>query len=601
MFTSPNIFNIVSQRARRALEELETRLQTGSISTRIDLLAHLVETVSKFARGVRTPSMEVPDMKRDELLIREYLTEPILQANDDVEVANSQIDLLRESTRQIFNVCQSEKLGLSERLSELTSLVDTFRLWVSDSDPSFVWAGDSFNDTTKVDMSSTVLVETVGGTVTLKPEASATLSDRVISLTIDKTISAGGLPGNNLEIRQPGREALTGDRPEPRPILFSESQPRKDSVASILDGDPGTWFEWERNYITTPQPTIRAGKAIVYDAAGKLNRKIRRLNNWNCFIRWPGEFKVDTGIKRKGYPLAYFSATDRRTLRLAFQILLDEPRVISWLSLTPLIRFGAYPEIEQVIVSNDGLQWRNLLETPIVLHPRMNRGIDFADQGASASNFEGVGVVPFPSTPIQYVKIIMRQNQTYEAPLGLAHTFYMGIKKRKRTKGPIQVVGSSVSTLAESSSVDFELDSEVSQQRVVQSFDIFRGERQAIAIRDLLLEQRSYAAEGQMVSKEHTLPRPIRSVALLTDDFIPEDWEDFRPDGTPWIAYEISPDGNTWYQIIPQVGTLENSVVRLPELVTTLYLRVNMSRPDDRTTESPILRSYALKLLPEAV
>jgi hypothetical protein len=600
LLTSQSPFNLAARRARRLLDRIERKIQRGELPTQAQFLAELLSGIQQFAASLHEPSMEVRRMGRDELLIREHLTDPLDEAQEDLELSFEQISLLRDLTRQTFNVCLAEQAGLKDALAEDTALVDAYRLWVSDSDPGFLWFGDTFNDVSKTDPGSTAFVDTLAGVVSLPPTDKKPLSDRVQSITIDRSLSAGGLPGNNLEIRQPGREAGTGDRKEPRPVLFSDSQPRKDWLPAVLDGDPDTWFEWERVYLPIPQPVVPVGRAFVADPGGKPKRDIAKLANWNCYVRFPGDFQTDTGLKRGGFPLAYFKTTDRQDLRLALQIVLDQPRRVSWLQLTPFLRGQAYPEVEQLLISADGQTWRSLIDVPTTLHPRINRGVDFSSLGAAASNFEGVGVWAFPATPIQYVKIVLKQSQSYQTSLGIGHRFYLDRKGKKRVKGPITVVGSFESKLGSGPAVDFTASEVGTDLQLQEVFDIFSAERQAIGIRDLLLEERLYAVSAQWTSKPFLLPegRPAKVVALLATEQIPEEWGAADENGQPWIRYEISPDGQIWTPIIPQRAQLEDSTVRFEEPAASLYLRATFSRPADAEGQTPLIQAYAMKVLP---
>lgn len=599
MFTSSTPFIVIRERARLALDRLQERMNRGEIPSRAHLLAEITDQVSRFGLSIDQPTMEVPLMSRDELLIRELVETPLEQLYQDLEVADRQLTSLRETTRRGFNLSQAERAGLRENLLALTNEIDALRLWISDSDPTFIWAGDNLNDRSKLDPASTIFHDPEEGVAILQPTDSLSLSDRIVQATIDKQVSRGGLPGNNSEVRQPGREAFTGERPEPRPILFAESKPRRDTLASLWDGNPDTWFEWERVYVPVPQPTLKAGNALIYDPAGRPNRKISRLANWNCFIRYPGETQVDAGARRKGYPLAYFTPEDRIDLRLGINITLDQPRSVSWVRLTPLIYAGLYPEVEQIAVSTDGTKWENILTTPTVLHPRMNRGLDFSDEGVPASNFEGIAVWALPARAIRHLRIILKQSGIYEAPLGIAHRFFMTRKRRKKVKGNILVVGSHAGTLSDPQELDFSEDETETKGSITRGYDLFQGSRQVIAIRDLLLEQRTYAETGQLIAKPFSLERPIRAVSLLTQETIPDEWAPRRSDGEDWISYEVSHDGQTWLDIIPQIATLDSSVVRLPQPTTTLHFRATFTRPAEESTATPILRSYALKCLPQ--
>jgi hypothetical protein len=621
MFTSSSPFAIASSRARRLLSDIEEKIQRGEINTRAGLLTEIILRVSDFTQTLREPSLKVPRMVADDLLIRELVSEPMEQAAQDIDLGAEQVELTRNIARQVFNVCQAERSGLKELLAEVTAHMDELRLWISDSDSSFMWVGDTFNDRTRANALSTTLVDTAGGTVTLQPDGSVSLSDKILSISIDKTLSFSGLPGNNTEIRSPGKEAFTGDRKEPRPILFRDRQPRSDNLALVLDGNPDTWFEWERVYCFFPQTTVVAGHAHVFDPAGKPYKTPDKLLNWNCFIRWPGEDRLDQGgtftfketkrtgflklnkkttkhVEKAGYPLVYFRETDRKPLELVIQIELDQPRHFSWIQLTPFIREGAYPEVTQILVSNDGKEWRKLLEVPTILNPRINRGVDFAQLSVPASNFEGIGVWPVPRSKIKYVKLMLRQENSYRMPLGLGHRVHLDSKGKKRVRSNAIVVGSHQSSLSADTEVDFANTESETTLASTEIFDVLNGERQMIGIRDLLLEERSYRLEGQFVSQPFNLASPARAVALLVTERIPQDWPRTNPEGKLWIFYEVSTDGQNWQPIVPQVAQLEDSVVRFESASTTIHFRATFTRPEDRTTETPILHSYALKILP---
>jgi hypothetical protein len=595
MLTSKFPFTLITGRARQLLDRVETQLQRGEISSRSGFLTALVGGLRGFMGGLQGPSMQVPYLQADQHLIREDVEEPVAQADQDLRLAAEQVAAVRDLTHQIFNLCQAERAGLQERLREVTSLTDAFRLWVSDSDPHLLWVGDTFNDTRQVDPTSTVWVDDRSGVVTLRTTSQRSLSQYLVDASLDPALSRGGLPGHNLEVQAPGQEAFTGDQREPLPRLYADTRPAPDRLAHLWDGEPGTWFEWERYHVPVPQPVIRAGKAWVYDPSGKRDKGVAHLPNWNCYLRWPGGQQLDTGERRKGYPLATFDAADLQTpLRLGINLTLDEPRRLSWLQLTPLIRHGHYPVVEQILVSHDGQVWRSLLAEPTTLHPRMNRGIDFTQLGFASSNYEGIGVWSLPATPLRHLKVILRQDEFYECPLGVAHPFYVK-RGEGRTRGPVQVVGDFAAVPGPAEPLDYAESAATTRRKFKLRYDLFRGYRQAIGIRDLLLEERLYAEAGQLVSRPFTLARPVRAVALFVTEQIPEDW------GleTPWIQYEVSGDGQTWAPLIPQRSQLEDSVVQFPAPTRQVWFRAAFQRPADLPHESPVLLAYGLKLLPE--
>jgi hypothetical protein len=266
--------------------------------------------------------------------------------------------------------------------------------------------------------------------------------------------------------------------------------------------------------------------------------------------------------------------------------------------LTPYLVQGTYPSVDQILISSDGNQWRNILDTPTVLNPKINQGVDFHTGGTSASNYEGLGVWPFPKVPIQFVKVVMRQTTTYPVPMGIGHKFQYSTKVKHRTSANAIVVGNLKDSLQSSSSLDFSLDESSTSISATAVYDVLKADRQVIGIRDLLLEDRTYKSTSQFISKPFQLPQAAKTVALLISDKVPAEWPANTPDGKPWIYYEVSTDGQTWKTISPQVASLQDSLVTFDSPASTIYFRATMARPDDRPSESPLIFNYALKILP---
>lgn len=627
MHSSRAPFQVVTQRARRLLSELESQLHTGKIQSQHGLLVTLIDGLQRLLGNLSTPTLEVPEGGRDQQLQRSMVETPVMQAAEDLLIAQEQVEILRGLTLQAFNLCEAERMGLNEQLAEITALADQFRLWVADSDPGFIWVGDTFNDTSKLDLENTSLfVDPRGGTVTLQPVGHQDLSERIVGARIDREYSQGGIPGNTLEIKAPGKQAYLGNRPEPRPELWYDTDPG-DRITNLWDGEPDTWFEWETYLVPSKQKMIRVGKAWVYDPHGKLTERHTEWKNWNCYLRWPGDLEVDLGPGRKGYPMVHFVERGRRRqgererglkqLKLGFTITLDQPTPVSWLQITPFIRENCFPKVEQILISNDGQHWKKLLKEPTTLHPRMNRGLDFRRYGLDASNYEGVGVWTFPSTPVRYVSVLLSQEQSYPCPRGIGHRFFFLHHKKgdrwvdSRTEGPIPILGSHASVPGDPDDTGptsgrgrktrkIRTTTRRARQRSkrLNIYDIVQADRLAIGLRDVLLEQRVYAPEGQLVSKVWKLDRPVRSCALFVAEQIPEEWAEVQDEGGNWAEYSVSADGSNWQRLVPQRTELEDSVVQFSEPTKTVYFRALFHRPEDAMTQSPILQAYGLKLLP---
>jgi hypothetical protein len=129
---------------------------------------------------------------------------------------------------------------------------------------------------------------------------------------------------------------------------------------------------------------------------------------------------------------------------------------------------------------------------------------------------------------------------------------------------------------------------------VQESFDIFKGSRSFIGIRDVQFSSRIYGSTGQLISKAWLFQKPISKIAIIVNDFIPEDF----PKGD-WITYQISRDGSNWISINPQRGfssPTSDSFIAI-EPTNSLYVKIILSRPDDKDYESPVVSNYAVKCL----
>lgn len=632
MFTTKNPFTIITKRAQKLLANIDAKLNSGDISSRTALLVYLSDALSKFFSSIREPSMEVPFMQKDDQLIRQTVETPIHQATEDVELAYEQLVEIGKLNTEVFNLTMAETAGLKEQITELTALADKVRLWSSDDPQEFVWVSDTFNSNKQIDVAgSTVWVDTRSGTVTLKPTKQRSLSNNIQAARIDRRISRGGLPGNNLEIKTNGQQGFLGGTAEPLPEIW-ESAGDSDRLTNLFDGEPDTWFEWENYRVPIPQPVVTIKESLIYDPNGKPNNNIANLPNWSCYLRWPGDATVDEGPNGVGYPLAYFvdaanqnayisrggkqvaedSPVAPTTLKLGLLLVLDQPRPVSWLQITPLIRGKAYPKIEDVLISFDGERWESVLPKPITMHPRMNRGLDLKDYGLTSSNYEGIGVVPIRGTKVKFVSIILAQDTYYKCQQGIAHAYNFNSKaKAGRTWLKIPIIGSYADTL-KTADID-DGDDLAPHGRAVKkyrlrralkkksrhyvSYDIFKADRRAIILRDLLLEERLYEETGQLLSTPHVLDRAVRAVSLLATEQIPEEWDN-PEEVSDWITYEVSPDGVEWFDIVPQRTQLADSVVIFDAPTKNIHFRATFKRPADLEGGTPLLQAYALKMIP---
>lgn len=124
-------------------------------------------------------------------------------------------------------------------------------------------------------------------------------------------------------------------------------------------------------------------------------------------------------------------------------------------------------------------------------------------------------------------------------------------------------------------------------------YDIFKGSRSAVGLRDLTLVKTTYSPESILQSIKREFPGLVSKVGLFVDEYIPEHW------GTgDWITYFVSVDGTTW-TTIPKLtdSTLDKSLV-LTTPTKTIFFKAILKGNTSDIYHSPALRHYSLQGLP---
>ncbi len=130
-------------------------------------------------------------------------------------------------------------------------------------------------------------------------------------------------------------------------------------------------------------------------------------------------------------------------------------------------------------------------------------------------------------------------------------------------------------------------------RNVKQGYDVFKGYRAAIALRDLTILKTQYVAESVIQSVKREFAAPVSKVGLFVDEYVPESWGP-----GDWITYYVSVDGTNWVPM-PKLTdtTLEKSLV-LDTPTSTLFFKAILKGNPDDIYHSPALRHYSLQGLP---
>jgi hypothetical protein len=124
-------------------------------------------------------------------------------------------------------------------------------------------------------------------------------------------------------------------------------------------------------------------------------------------------------------------------------------------------------------------------------------------------------------------------------------------------------------------------------------YDIFRGHRAGVALKDVTLQKIIYSGASTLVSTKRSFPGKVTKIGLFVEEQIPTAWGP-----GDWISYYLSTDGTNWISV-PKITdvTLEKSF-NLAEPTSDVYFMAVMKGNPEDPFHSPVIKHYVLQGLP---
>jgi hypothetical protein len=632
--------NLIVQRAVNALSSIKNDLSNGTLGTQEALLASIEASWGQIISGGLKSTIEIPDFRTGELPMKNLLEDPLFSSENDINILWDQLESIRSSLRDLFNLAQSESIAITTLIGEIQNKVVQFQLFSTDTSSLFLWASDSFTSRNYIDsQNTTVYIDTVTGICMLSADNTTSLNSTIEKFSID-TSNSYGIPGNNMEISaENGTSSPDSSTPESTVVLVGATDMRSQ-VAYMLDGNPSTWLEWEMNYIPQQQKCKLIGTQYHMDDSGSMTDIVKVTQDtsgqpagWRKFIQWPGSATYDRNKDGKGYYIANF--TQNNNAKMVITLNLSAPTKVSLITLTPQILSGVYTIVRNISVSNSqNSSYSKVIAKDIYLTSKLNESLNTSRSGIPQKNYAGIGVFSMDDETVDTINITLEADGSYIPQLGLGHQYYFQIVHKQvqlhiaffsiglsnttvTERLPNPDVG--ISTGASSSNLSqigelaglvfggivggtigqvagslLSVDKSTTVIRQGNAYDVLYGARSAIGIKDLDISIKQYAMSSIIISAPWVFAVPIQAVSIISTETIPSSWGT----STEWISYEVSSDGVSWQHIVPQ--NRSNGVNDVAMLSgTQVIVRITLTRPADQINSSPILNNYALKVLPK--
>lgn len=619
--------------ARQLFEEAKQKFEDGTIQSEPRLIEAVFQAFEKFFTSMGKPNF-VPRYAPEQgpPWSKDY-NSMMLEIKKDLELLFQELEILGKSLYSDFNHNIVQYDIIDKQFQLIMDKMRDLEIYTGIGEPGVKIGRDDFFSKDKIDYSriAGTPLEVVDGAVTL-PIVNRKNVAKDAKITIipgnrreDGFIigtESNGFPGNNTEIQSVTDEVLTNQNYMP---IFLGDSDNHGNYAAMIDGNPNTWFEFEKVNVRE-HDRIRVAKNLGWDYQVYGNQT----------VTWAED--PENGV-----------------LKLHVQITLDKEEIINQINVhmyTPP-NYGAKPAIVKNILVSDGK------EPPRSILPESKTDDQYS----------------FHFEPVRAKVISILFEQPYKYLTDIGHIFYekkmqvednseyamdMATKKHvnaPRVEGPLvslEDLGIQVNVSESNVEATYpqvragernassmgeiigRLLNSLDSESVDMGIEKFEGFRWCIGIRDIEIFSCEYAPEGELVTHPFYFDQPLDKISLDVRENIPKAFAGNDAMKYDWLHYYVSiDDGATWHPITPMshevisedqppkiytVRTIENSNQQLEDKtayleseypVYSIRLKIVGRRPDlsgpqtfslmtgtenNFHQSSPIVNSYVLNI-----
>lgn len=228
-FTRPIDSTLLKNKIEKLSATLKRSLADQDVSTLEQMLAEATQVVSSFYRDLGQPKFVPSTVLPGEVPSVANYNRNLQNILDDLEIVFAELENVESLVLQNFNYFVSESNRLNRKVKTVSSKLGDYVLFASNILKDTLFFSDSFNNLNNIETDTSFLtnpqaeINQAEGIITLPITRSP---DSVVKITTTPVINSNsnGVAGNNQEI----------------------GADRNDQIDSILDGNPDTWFEYER-------------------------------------------------------------------------------------------------------------------------------------------------------------------------------------------------------------------------------------------------------------------------------------------------------------------------------------------------------------------
>ena len=580
---------LLYSQALALLTQISNDFSAGSLQSPNDIATQLRSVLTQFDQTAGQPLVNFQRFEDGEPPISPKLNSILGYIQLDATILQNQVDILNASTIFANNVISTNLLNASNVNAELDNKLDTLELYSSSSTSgNMVVFSDSFGKSQLTDFSfstSEAQASIKDGFLTLSPQGS--LVDLTPNATINILDTSNGFLGNNQEILDPNNYFDINSIDGSHMYEFVAETTPANLLSSLNDGNVATWIEYEYCLVSPKDVASAGGFNFTYTTNASSSpanaAPITASNSIDWSIGPPNgvlelDLQFDLGSIQ---PFNYITYTSFGLANNAN---------------TPVL-------IKKITCSPDGTTWSTLNPQNISVGTNTNDG----SLTTTANYTLGDAVWSFDLESARYINFQIQQLNPININVG--HIYYESGTHQATPNYPNSRVEGPVPTFSNLSSVYNPTN--VAAGSVTQYREYFLGQRWAIGINEISIQQIQYNTSSSIVTKELKVGGTVNRVAIDADVYIPSDFDAT----TSWVNFYVSPDnGLTWFQInsiedtslgIPAIIAFNDplpvafqdpnvSYQNVPGVVNTLRLKIELSSPNDN--ETPIVKSYSLKV-----